>query len=386
VTDVRRPTPEEYQPELGWWSQAWRLVVTVLVSLVVWLTVFQDQSTTLLVVDLVLGVPAFALVFFRRRWPLGVAVATAVLATVSSTAAGPSTLAAVSLATRRHWPHVVVIAVVQVASAQVFAEVSPSTSGDPWWFTLSTNVVFVLGALAWGMYLGSRRELLWTLHARAERAEAEQELRANQSRLEERSRIAREMHDVLAHRISQISMRAGALSYRNDLDADELREGVGVIRDTANQALGDLRDVLGVLRDGGTGPLHAPQPTYGDLGELVEEARAAGQRVDYVDRVDPAEPVPDATGRALYRIVQEGMTNARKHAPGADLSIEVSGSVDDGVEVVLSNPLGFGPPAVPGSGLGLVGLAERAALRGGRVEHGRSAGAFVLRGWLPWAT
>ncbi len=136
------------------------------------------------------------------------------------------------------------------------------------------------------------------------------------------------MHDVLAHRISQISMRAGALSYRDDLSNDELREGAAVIREAAHEALTDLRGVLGVLRDESGELQHAPQPTYADLGELVAEAQRSGMRVTYVDDLPAGEPIPDAAGRTLYRIVQEGITNARKHAPGAELEIEVHGSPD----------------------------------------------------------
>ncbi|MDO9455775.1 sensor histidine kinase [Nocardioides sp.] len=384
MSDVGRPSPEEYQPPLGWWAHLWRLVAMLLLSLFVWLTIADRQTDTRFVVDIVAGVPAVVLVHYRRRWPLGVAVVIAVLATFSSLAAGPSVLAAVSLATRRRWVQVVGIGVLSLASAWFFAQMNPMAETEPWWVTLGSNVVATAAILAWGMYIGSRRELLWTLRSRAERAEAEQELRVNQSRLEERGRIAREMHDVLAHRISQISMRAGALGYRDDLSAADLRDGVTVIRDAANEALTDLRGVLGVLREGEGGLQHTPQPTYTDLGELVDDARRTGLRVAYADAVADV-PVPEATGRTLYRIVQEGITNARKHAPGAELSIDVHGSPDEGIDVVLRNPLGLGPSATPGSGLGLVGLAERAALRGGRIEHGASAGSFVLRGWIPWA-
>lgn len=385
VTDAGRPAPEDYQPTLAWWSHAWRLALMALISAIVWTSIADPRTTPEVAVDVVVGLVCLVLVCLRRRAPLAVAVATALLATVSAVGAGPSALALVSLATRRQWGPILLAAVVNFVGAVAFAMVYPPQQSEPWWVTVTTNIGFLSAVIAWGMYLGSRRELLWTLRARAERAEAEQELRAAQSRLEERGRIAREMHDVLAHRISQISMRAGALGYREDLSVADLREGVAVIRDTANQALTDLRDVLGVLRDGEVGPSHVPQPTYADLGELVDEARRAGQRVDYTDAVAPDVPVPEATGRTLYRIVQEGLTNARKHAPGAQLVVEVAGSPEDGVDVVLTNPLGFGPTSTPGAGLGLVGLAERAALRGGRVEHGVTDGTFVLRGWIPWA-
>jgi signal transduction histidine kinase len=234
------------------------------------------------------------------------------------------------------------------------------------------------------MYIGSRRELMWTLRARAERAEAEQELRVAQARGTERARIAREMHDVLAHRISQISLHAGALAYRSDLTPEETRASAEVIRDKAHEALTDLRGVLGVLRDATTGErLRAPQPTFADLPRLLDEARESGTRVELEDLVEGGD-VPDAAGRTVYRIVQEGITNARKHAPGALVTVRISGGPDDGIEVLLRNPVGFGPSRTPGAGLGLVGLAERAELRGGRLDHGREGSTFVLRGWIPW--
>jgi signal transduction histidine kinase len=145
--------------------------------------------------------------------------------------------------------------------------------------------------------------------------------------------------------------------------------------------------VLGVLRDPESGePLEPPQPTYADLAPLVEAVRAAGLRVTYADHLGPtASDLPDVIGRTLYRIVQEGMTNAAKHAPGCNLAIEVHGSPDEGVTVELRNPLGVRVGSTPGAGLGLVGLTERAELRGGRLEGRREEGSWVLRGWIPWA-
>jgi signal transduction histidine kinase len=159
-----------------------------------------------------------------------------------------------------------------------------------------------------------------------------------------------------------------------------------VIQEKAHEALTDLRGVLGVLRDDAGERLDAPQPTYADLPRLVDETRDAGLDLDYVDLLDgDTGQLPEVVGRTLYRIVQEGITNARKHAPGARLSIRVTGSPEDGIDIVLRNPVGFGPTSTPGSGLGLVGLAERAELRGGLLEHGSDGSTFVLRGWIPWA-
>ena len=241
--------------------------------------------------------------------------------------------------------------------------------------------------LGWGMYIGSRREHLWALRDRAERAEAEQELRVDNARSHERARIAREMHDVLAHRISQVSMHAGALAYRDDLSAEEIRTSAGVIQAKANEALNDLRAVLGVLRAPDTGELVGrPQPTYDDLPALIEESREGGMHIEFTDLLEGEPAMPVAVGRTVYRIVQEGLTNARKHAPGAMVRIQLSGSPEDGVDLLLRNSVGFASaPAAPGSGLGLIGLSERAELRGGRLEHRKDGSTFVLHGWIPWA-
>ena len=383
-----RPLPDDYQPRLTWWSHTWRTVLMLAISVVVWFTVAEDQSEELFLLDVALGLPAVVLVFFRRRWPMTVAVVTALLSCGSTLAAGPATLAAVSLASRRRWLQVGLVAAVNLVAAQVLYEVQPPTDSEPEWLTLSTNVVVIGAIMAWGMYIGSRRELLWTLRNRAETAEAEQELRVRQARTNERARIAREMHDVLAHRISQISMHAGALSFRDDLTTDEMRDSVGVIQEKAHEALTDLRGVLGVLRDDGSGRVtEAPQPTYADLPALVTEAEEAGLNVSLDDGLDTrGTPVPDTVGRTLYRIVQEGMTNARKHAPGSRLTIQVTGSPEGGVDIRLRNPIGFGPSAAPGAGLGLVGLTERAELAGGRLEHRRDGQSFLLHAWIPWTS
>ncbi len=329
---------------------------------------------------------AFVAVLFRRRWPLPVAILTGALSAFSGIAAGPAVLAAVSLAARRRWWQTLVVGLVSIVAGQTVVQVHPVQADEPYWLTLTVNAVFTAGILGWGMYIGSRRELIWTLRNRAERAEAEQELRVAQARSTERARIAREMHDVLAHRISQISLHAGALAYRQDLTAEEMRDHAGGIQAKAHEALTDLRGVLGVLRDAETGDLlDRPQPTYADLPQLVSDARESGDTIDYSDHVSPDEPMPDVAGRTVYRIVQEGITNARKHAPGARLSIEVTVRPRPGSTWPCATRSVSDPPPRPGSGLGLVGLTERTLLRGGRLEHRREGAVFVLRGWIPWA-
>lgn len=391
------PGPERYQPSLRWWSQTWRLLACVVLSAQLWVSVTDfagDFAWRWLAAELVVGVASFILVLRRRRWPLPVAVVLIAVSGVFAAAAGPAVLATVSLATRRRTKEVVSVVLLNLVAGSAFLFLRPSappSADGPVWVQLAATAVFTAAVVAWGLYLGSRRELLWTLRDRAERAETEQELRTANARGDERARIAREMHDALGHRLSQISMHAGALSIRGDLDPAAFQAGAAAIQTRANEALTDLRGVLGVLRDADTGELvEAPQPTYNDVSRLVADARAAGQRIEVVDQLDDTDQIPDSTGRTLYRIVQEALTNARKHAPAALVTVLVSGDRANGIDFVVRNPVGFartpGTVRVQGSGLGLVGLSERAELVGGRLGMDIEGTTFVLRGWIPWAT
>lgn len=385
----------DYQPALRWYGHLWRYLLALVIGLIAWLPVMEGQVESdrewLFVVDLGLGIVALVLVWWRRRWPMTIAVVTALLTPLTSFGAGAILLATVSVATRRRWWQVIVIGALNLAMTWVYYQVQPVSQSDPVWIVTTFSIAIAAAALAWGMFIGSRRELVWTLRQRAETAEAERDLRASQARSNERARIAREMHDVLAHRISQISLHAGALTFREDLTPEEMRDSVAVIQTKAHEALADLREVLGVLRGEETGtPLTGPQPTYDDLTALIEEARDTGTTIEYDDQL--AAPLPDVVGRTVYRIVQEGITNASKHAPAANLRITLEGSPEAGVDLVLRNAVGFGPTRTPGAGLGLVGLAERAELRGGWLAHGveeptspPAPQVFVLRTWLPWS-
>ncbi|MDY7090238.1 MAG: histidine kinase, partial [Actinomycetota bacterium] len=250
------------------------------------------------------------------------------------------------------------------------------------------SVVFVVLvhviAVVLGMLTRSHRQLVASWAARAREAEEGQRLRVEQARLAERERLAREMHDVLAHRISLLAVHAGALEVRREASAEEQR-AAGVIRECAHDALEDLRSVIHVLRaPAGTESADAkPQPTLGDVPALVEQSRVAGAEVGLV--FDGERDVPESVGRHAYRIVQEALTNARKHAPGAPVEVAITSGASRGTEVAVRNALTGPGPLLPGAGAGLTGLRERVALVGGRIEHGPTpSGEFRVKAWLPW--
>jgi signal transduction histidine kinase len=239
-------------------------------------------------------------------------------------------------------------------------------------------------ALGWGLLVRVRRETVLSLRTRAERLDEERQRSAELAREAERRRIAREMHDVLAHRLSLLSIHAGALEFRPDAPAGEIAAAAAVIRTSATAALTELREVLTVLREdaAGTAP---PPPGLTQLPALLEESRAGQMRLQALIDVPGAELLPEALGRTAYRVVQEGLTNARKHSPGAAVDVAVSGHGPGRltVEVVSHSPGAVATAsglAPAGGGAGLIGLAERLTLVGGELEHGTTAGGdFVLR-------
>lgn len=279
-----------------------------------------------------------------------------------------------------------------------------------WSFTGASGLVFVaenllknnrvtfgdlVGSTLWalvltlsGAYIGARHDRLVALRERAERAEAEQEARAEAARLAERARIAREMHDVLAHRISLIALHAGGLEITERPAPEAARQTAGLIRETARSALEDLRDVLGVLASSDTSAPLAPQPRFADIAELVERSATAGVPVRLVpnESLSLDANVPETVGRAAYRVVQEALTNIHKHAASAAATVHLTGSPGVGLEVRVENLAPVRPAApLPGAGSGLAGLRERVQVAGGSFEAGPTpSGGFLVLAWLPW--
>jgi len=172
-----------------------------------------------------------------------------------------------------------------------------------------------------------------------------------------------------------------------DLPPAKVRESAELLRTTAHQALEELRGAIGVLRgDGAEEAPSVPQPTLRDIPRLIEQTRRAGAKIDF--DMDVTTDAPAALGRDAYRIVQEALTNAAKHAPGTATTVRISGDPDRGLSVNVRNrqPLRVGAGSgVPGSGSGLIGLQERVDLAGGTISHGSDeSGDFVVAARLPW--
>ncbi len=341
-------------------------------------------------VDLGLGGLSCLGVWWRRRWPVGFAVTVGLFSVYSLSASGVALIALFTVAVHRRFAVVGPIVAGYALVPFLTLLVRPDIPSMPWWQVV-LGVACAAAVLAWGMFVRARRQ---SVRDKARRVESEQELRVAQVRQSERDRIAREMHDVLAHRLSLLSLHAGALELRPDSAPAEVARAAGVIRHSAYQALEDLREIIGMLRADRTGvdasdpAPERPQPTLVDLPDLVDQSRRAGMRVLLDCQVAEPAVAPTAAGRSAYRIVQEGLTNARKHARDAEVSVAVRGAAGDGLTVEIRNPYPVGAAhaaAIPGGGSGLIGLTERAGLAGGRLEHGRTAaGDFRLWAWLPW--
>lgn len=332
---------------------------------------------------LVIGLVGALALWWRRPHP----VRTVLIGLVTAVLAFNPAVVVIGLLTLTIRRRDVTLAVLAVASWLVLGIIPNDRRGfavdGP---TLVGSAVWVAFALLAGAYVGTRRDLLTSLRDRATRAEAERELRAEQARLAERARIAREMHDVLAHKVSLIALHAGGLEVNPGSGPDRVAESAGLIRVTARQALEDLRGVLGALRSDQTsdGVDLAPQPSLDDLPRLVDASRAAGVQVT-LDVALTRPDVPQTVGRAAYRVVQESLTNVHKHARGAATAIGLTESPTAlVVEVRNERPVAVGT-LLPGSEAGLIGLRERVQLLGGELSSGpQPDGGWKVAATIPW--
>ena len=398
---------------------------------------------------------------WRRYHPIAIPLAVIAASTAFPVLGLLSLWALMNLSAKRQWKFTVLGALLFIISS--FIATSPTDSWElfingqpideqalPWLLkdlVIAIGItLFTIALVAIGAYSGARKETVHALQERRqaleernqaleernqaladrlESAQREQTLIARTSRQKERTRIAREMHDVLAHKISLISIHAGALAYRGDLSVDQTRQAAQAIQSSAHEALTELRTILGQLRQVDNGRVAQPQPLVEELDTLIEEIRSGGCSIDFRNELE-GTPSPTIS-RHAYRIMQECLTNAHKHAPNEPLTLTIGGSPDKGVQITASNPLGkhsnspvsknlnsqLGKTTdttpsseqdcvyeeatsseqasgaqrasddLPYSGLGLLGISERVELVSGTMRVTRSP-QFTVEVNLPW--
>ncbi|WP_238412353.1 sensor histidine kinase [Saccharothrix deserti] len=281
------------------------------------------------------------------------------------------------------WQRALLTAVLSLALHMIAWDVSTPGLSGPFgsWVMLTIYGMLVALPFLVGRYAAQRNALVAALQEREERMVRERRMVSRQVRLRERNRIAQDMHDSLGHRLSLISVHAGALALDAGL-GDKQREAVHVLRTAALTAMEELRGVIGVLRRDEEPDEDQVRRTVDSIDELVDGARRAGVRVSLV-RGGQAVPLPAKVSHAAYRIAQEGLTNANKHAPGASVQVTVKYEPDALVVEVRNNP----PRAKPleGAGFGLIGLGERVRLAGGMLHVGElPTGGFRIAAVLPY--
>nr|WP_063740114.1 histidine kinase [Amycolatopsis jejuensis] len=256
---------------------------------------------------------------------------------------------------------------------------------NPAWNTTPFGLLSTALPVAISLYFEARRQLLRSLRDRADRAEREQLLLAEQARAEERRRLAGEMHDVVTHRLSLMVLHAGALGVTSADPA--VRTAAEDIRREGAHALDELRDLVGVLRNGpGAEPPEPSPPQPTDVSDLVAESTAVGVATELSVTGDRTSVSP-TVARTAYRVVQEALTNIRKHAPGCSAAVSLRYH-PGGLDVTVTNTRAARPPdpalAGSGSGAGLSGLRQRVELVGGTFEAGAApGGGFRVGAILP---
>jgi signal transduction histidine kinase len=326
--------------------------------------------------NVVLGTVETLPLLWRRRWPLAVvivvtAAALAVVALGLWLVPFQLAVALYTLAATSRTRAAVVTAVVSIASLAIALGLGGSAFGDS-----AARVVFLVAAWLLGDSIRSRRAYIHEIEEKATRLEREREAEAQRVAAEEQARIARELHDVVAHALSVIVVQAAAADDVFEVDPRRAREPIRAIDQAARAALGDLRRVLGILQDG---PEYEPQPSLARLDRLVEQVRATGLEVE-VEVEGAARPLPAAVDLSAYRIVQEALTNTLKHAGAAHATVLVRYGDELGLEI---RDDGKGAADANG-GSGLIGMRERVAMLGGRVASGSGPeGGYVVTAQIP---
>jgi signal transduction histidine kinase len=330
----------------------------------------------------------FVPLFFRRRFAFGAPVAVTVLVAGTSfkdpgliNDEFPVFLAAIAVAflfgmLRERTQAVAGFAVLQGVNAIVSHNGPNATAGDFAWG-------FVVFSISWTVGFGLSHKFREGEEAkeRALRAERAREEEARAAVAEERARIARELHDVVGHAVSVMTVQAAGVRRLLRPDQEREREALIVVEQTGREALAEMRRLVGVLRHPEEAPALAPQPSLGSIDKLVEQAREAGLPVELQVEGDPVE-LPAGVDLTAYRLIQEGLTNAIKHASAKHAEVLVRYD-NSHVELTVSDD-GTGDGGGEKGGHGLMGMRERVAVYGGELEAGpRPQGGFALKARLP---
>jgi signal transduction histidine kinase len=344
---------------------------------------------------------------FRRRWPRGTFAVAAVAGFLSFFTSAPAFNAAdvayliyvytVAAYCQRRWsiPAMVLTYVGGLIQFSLLHAADDPRAGDRAagghfnWVSFVFLACFLAGmvALAWvaGDSMRYRREYYVRLEDRAQRLERERDAQAQIAAAAERARIARELHDVVAHNVSVMVVQADGATYALDQDPEAARKALLAISQTGRTALTEMRRMLGVLRSAGDAGTYAPQPGIEQLGDLLEQVRSTGLPVSLTVEGVPRE-MPTGLALAVYRIVQESLTNTRKHGgPQVKASVALLYTDDCLVLRIVDNGRGAGAPG-DGMGHGLVGMRERVSVFGGTLVTGpHVSGGYAVEAILPFA-
>ncbi|MEV6160390.1 histidine kinase [Streptomyces sp. NPDC052052] len=326
----------------------------------------------------------------RRREPMAVLAATAVLTAVELVTADPlapvmmtTVIALYTVAARTDRPTTWRVGVLTTAALTAVA----MWLGPAPWYSQEHLAIFAWTGMACavGDAVRSRRAVVDAIRERAERAERTRDEEARRRVAEERLRIARDLHDVVAHHIALVNVQAGVAAHVMDKRPDQAREALAHVREASRSALDELRATVGLLRQSGdpAAPTE-PAPGLAVLDELVDTVRRAGLPVE-VACTDLRPPLPAAADLAAYRVIQEALTNVRKHAgPGAKAEVSVVRVGATAEVTVIDNGSGGGTPNGDGGGHGLLGMRERVTALGGSLTAGpRYGGGFRVHAILP---
>jgi signal transduction histidine kinase len=334
--------------------------------------------------DVLLLAAACAALIFRRTYPvavwgltLAVGVLSVVVAHGPTPAIVPSLVALYTLATRLSLPWTAASALATagpylLSSVTAARQLTGITYAVVGW----SGMVAAIGAA-----VKNQRAIVAAAEDRAVRAEQTREEEAQRRVAEERLRIARELHDVVAHHISVINVQSGVVRHLLESDPEQARTAITLVREASRTALTELSAILGLLRTNENGEATQPAPSLGQAEELLTSMRQAGLRAVWRLTGQPV-PLPPLIDLTAYRIVQESLTNAAKHGNGdADVAIEYEPAL---VRIVVSNSLREGAPAPAGAGHGVIGMRERVSSVGGRLTLGPApAGRFMVTAELP---